>query len=677
MTKKFNINKISFSDFNDNLLFGGNIITGSIGNFDIPKNKSNNEPLSVENIEAMRFQKELNEYEKKINEKKEEKFHFNFKGELTESQNHQLNDDYYFLSDEDIKNKCRFYTNNNYVVFENNNGENACYINVFLHFLYSCKDISYFLCNLYIIDKQDNQNKTYNNNNENNTNKEEDKNKLLILLGQILYNYNEALKNKKNRVTVLRTKKFRQFLNNFSKGKFRMNHVADTVDFINYIFEILNEQNKEETEKYFVLKLNEHYVCSQTCNIKRTTKYDKDNFIYQIYTEEVLNYLEANSNIKFYNRLFQLSQMSFLRDAIKCSKCGKDMYKRICCDNNPKILIINCVWLEEMPNIGKVLKFYALIKLKDELKCLFQINNKKKKLFYSLTHIILYSSALSHYIIAVYHPISKIFYLVDDNMVIEFKKFVDLISSVTANLLRNNEHFYYYPVLLIYSNSEKYDQETLDKNLMNEEIYNDLINQCNKSIQEYKERKNKNKNVNNNASNNSNNSNINNNNNKNKENKDIDNNKDIKKSKDNNIEQIKTSSEGHGSFTKNKNKSKNNNELTVSVGNPERKLNEAMARNIDNNNIDNIDENIFKSHLLVKEKNSINTNINNNKNINIKEKPSLDNLKVNKNNINNNSIKINNANSQNNEVFGDIEEKSKHKMVKSLNFSNDFKKFKK
>lgn len=197
MTKKFNINKISFSDFNENLLFGGNIITGSIGNFDIPKNKSNNEPLSVENIEAMRFQKELNEYEKKINEKKEEKFHFNFKGELTESQNHQLNDDYYFLSDEDIKNKCRFYTNNNYVVFENNNGENACYINVFLHFLYSCKDISYFLCNLYIIDKQDNQNKTDNNNNENNTNKEEDKNKLLILLGQILYNYNEALKNKK------------------------------------------------------------------------------------------------------------------------------------------------------------------------------------------------------------------------------------------------------------------------------------------------------------------------------------------------------------------------------------------------------------------------------------------------------------------------------------------------
>ena len=677
MTKKFNINKISFSDFNDNLLFGGNIITGSIGNFDIPKNKSNNEPLSVENIEAMRFQKELNEYEKKINEKKEEKFHFNFKGELTESQNHQLNDDYYFLSDEDIKNKCRFYTNNNYVVFENNNGENACYLNVFLHFLYSCKDISYFLCNLYIIDKQDNHNKTDNDNNENNSNKEEDKNKLLILLGQILYNYNEALKNKKNRVTVLRTKKFRQFLNNFSKGKFRMNHVADTVDFINYIFEILNEQNKEETEKYFVLKLNEHYVCSQTCNIKRTTKYDKDNFIYQIYTEEVLNYLEANSNIKFYNRLFQLSQMSFLRDAIKCSKCGKDMYKRICCDNNPKILIINCVWLEEMPNISKVLKFYALIKLKDELKCLFQINNKKKKLFYSLTHIILYSSALSHYIIAVYHPISKIFYLVDDNMVIEFKKLVDLISSVTANLLRNNEHFYYYPVLLIYSNSEKYDQETLDKNLMNEEIYNDLINQCNKSIQEYKERKNKNKNVNNNASNNSNNSNI--NNNKNKENKDIDNNKDIKKSKDNNIEQIKTSSEGHGSFTKNKNKSKNNNELTVSVGNPERKLNEAMARNIDNNNIDNIDENIYKSHLLVKEKNSINTNINNNKNINIKEKPSLDNLKVNKNNGNNlnNSIKISNANSQNNEVFGDTEEKSKPKMIKSFNFSNDLKKYKK
>jgi len=707
MTKKFNINKISFSDFNDNLLFGGNVITGSIGNFDAPKNKSNNEPLSVENIEAMRFQKELNEYEKKINEKQEKKFHFNFKGELAESQNHQLKNsntnmnDYYFLPDEDIKNKCRFYTDNNYVVFENIYGENACYLNVFLHFLYSCKEISYFLCNLYIIDKQGNQNKSDNDNDndnddDNNSNKEEDKNKLLILLGQILYNYNEALKNKKNRVTVLRTKKFRQFLNNFSNGKFRMNHVADTVDFINYIFEILNEQNKEETEKYFVLKLNEHYVCSQACNIKRTTKYDNDNFIYQIYTEEVLNFLQNNSNIKFYNKLFQLSQMSFLRDAIKCSKCGKDMNKRICCDNNPKILIINCVWNEEMPNIDKVLKLYALIKLKDELKCLFQITNKKKKLFYSLTHIILYSSALSHYIIAVYHPTSKIFYLVDDNIVIEFKKLVDLISSVTANLLRNNEHFYYYPVLLIYSNSEKYDQETLDKNQMNEEIFNDLINQCNKSIQEYKERKNntknKNKSINNNVSNNSthsnsnnhtnknnninNNNNNRNNNNKSKNNDSIDNNIDIKNSKDNNIEQIKASSEGYSLITKNKNK--NNNELTVSVGNPERKLDEAMCRNIDNNNIDSSDDNLSKSHLLTKEKNSINTSINNNKNINInnKEKPSLDNLKINQKNISN-SIKINNKNIKNSEDFGDTEEKRNSKMVKSFNFSNDLKKFKK
>ena len=147
----------------------------------------------------------------------------------------------------------------------------------------------------------------------------------------------------------------------------------------------------------------------------------------------------------------------------------------------------------------------------------------------------------------------------------------------------------------------------------------------------------------------------------------------------NNIEQIKTSSEGHDSFTKNKNKSKNNNELTVSVGNPERKLNEAMARNIDNNNIDNNDENIFKSHLLVKEKNSINTNINNNKNINIKEKSSLNKMKINQNNDNNinNSTKINSTNNQNNEVFGDTEEKSRPKTVKSYNFSNNLKNFKK
>jgi atypical dual specificity phosphatase len=241
------------------------------------------------------------------------------------------------------------------------------------------------------------------------------------------------------------------------------------------------------------------------------------------------------------------------------------MNKKIICDNNPKILIINCVWNEEMPNLEKVIKLYALIPIKDEFRNLFQISNKKKKFFYSLTHIILYSSALSHYIIAVYHPISKIFYLVDDNMVIEFKKFVDLISSVTANLLRNNEHFYYYPVLLIYSNSEKYDQETLDKNQMNEEIYNDLINQCNKSIQEYKERKNKNKNknVNNNVSNNSNNTNKNNNNNKNNENNNTDNNI-ITKKKSNTIDN-NNNKENSNDSNKNNNNNKNNNEIKTSL----------------------------------------------------------------------------------------------------------------
>ena len=98
---------------------------------------------------------------------------------------------------------------------------------------------------------------------------------------------------------------------------------------------------------------------------------------------------------------------------------------------------------------------------------------------------------MSHYIIAAYNPTSKIFYLVDDSMAIEFKKLVDLFSSVTAKLLRANEYYYYYPVLLIYSNSEKYDKETFEKNQMNEEIYNNLIKECNKSIQEYKEKKKK------------------------------------------------------------------------------------------------------------------------------------------------------------------------------------------
>ena len=97
-----------------------------------------------------------------------------------------------------------------------------------------------------------------------------------------------------------------------------------------------------------------------------------------------------------------------------------------------------------------------------------------------------------------------------------------------------------------------------------------------------------------------------------------------------------------------------------------------MAKNIDNNNIDNLSQ----SHLLLKVKNSINTNIKNKKNINakknekkikdnisVKEKHSLDNLKINKNfdNIINNSTKVSNTNNQNNEVFGDIKKRINQK----------------
>ena len=285
----------------------------------------------------------------------------------------------------------------------------------------------------------------------------------------------------------------RECLNEVSKGKFSMNNVADPVDLLNFIFEILNERDKEDMKNNFYLKLHEFYSCNPKCNIERTTKYDNDNFIYQIYVEELFQYLDNNQKIKlnnYINGLFTFYQLSYLIDVMECTKCKKKMMKYISCENSPNILIINCVWLDEKPEIEKVIKFFFLIPLYEKFKRIFHFTNTDKKeninIKYYLTHIILYSSTLSHYIIASYNHLQKLFFIFDDSTVIEYKTYIELVEAITANLLRQNETTYFYPVLLMYSKSKIYEDDILNKNKLNENLYNDIIKKCSESIQEFR-----------------------------------------------------------------------------------------------------------------------------------------------------------------------------------------------
>ena len=500
--------------------------------------------INTNNNQIEQYQKQLFEYEHNNNSKKEPQYHFDFKSELPNNNlaknnddnktnnnnsniinngnninnennpnndnnlnnifNNNENDDD-FLSNVVINKNCRLFSNSKYIVFENNYGENSCYINVLLHFLYNSKDICNYLKNLYLSnkslkdnDKNNNEGKQENNNDDNikndniSLNKEEEKNQKIIfltMLGKILYQYNKGLENASHQIIQLKTIDFREKLNMISKGQFPLNYVADPVDFLNYLFDILNEFNKEDMKKNFYLKLNEQFICNIKCNIYRSNRYDNDNFIYQIYIEEVINYL-IKFKIKeknYSNKFFQFCQLTNLQDSIKCSKCKNDMKKKICCRSYPNYLIINCAWNQPKPEIEKVIKLFVLLSLKDDLKNLFQMRKTKNiNLNYNLTHIILYSSNLAHYITILYNPKEKLFCLYDDSCIIEFYTLIEVIEAITINLISNNENNYFYPVLLIYSKFEVYDENTLNNNKLNEESYKNLINNCNLAIQQYR-----------------------------------------------------------------------------------------------------------------------------------------------------------------------------------------------
>jgi hypothetical protein len=203
--------------------------------------------------------------------------------------------------------------------------------------------------------------------------------------------------------------------------------------------------------------------------------------------------------------------MNYLNSEILC-KNEHQTEKRFICENYPNYLIINCVW-EQRPNIDQVLKLFTLLSLKNKLSDLFEIPSYEKNntnLIYDLTHIILYSFGLCHYIIVTYNPDLNIFNLFDDSKVIESDNFPEIIEMITANLIAQNPLYYFYPVLLIYSNVEIYkDEKIINKNKFEKKFYNKLVERIRNSIQQYEKKlmekkkmndknNNKNKNKNNN-----------------------------------------------------------------------------------------------------------------------------------------------------------------------------------
>ena len=433
-----------------------------------------------------------------------------------------------FASPVVVKKENKLITDYHYATFKNSYGENTCYINVILHLLYNMDDLVDFLITLYQIDEsnkasENNTEKDKNKNNDGQNEEEKEKeekieeketydiNEFLVSLGAIIDEYDKIInsenendnsndrrykqkqkgKNKSKQVTVIKTLKMRKILEKISGNKFQLNTIADPVELFTFILDILSENLNEDTHKSFYLELVDEYKCVKENNNQINNKYDKDNFMYHIYIDEILKYIETDKiKIRDYkNKLFEFSYNSFILGNNKiCDKCNSEMEHYLICKNYPDYLLINCVWRQSNPIVDDVMKIFFLMALKDDINNLFVYRNKSsKKYYYHLLGFILYSFTLSHYVIVKYNKEKDVFVLYDDEIVKEYNNFNELIDDITVEVLKTSGKAFFYPVMLIYTREEIYKYKTINYNRLNDKEYQNLINKCNEAIYEYQQ----------------------------------------------------------------------------------------------------------------------------------------------------------------------------------------------
>ena len=437
-------------------------------------------------------------------------------------------------------------TNSQYVSFENQIGDNSCYINVIMHFLYIFPCVNDFLIKKYqeqskekekqkekekekkkekekeeekqkekengkemiketkkdefekpkeeprdkptsrdiITKKPEDASVTYSISKE--KRKENELNDFLFNLGKILNSYQDFLSrnNSKKNITNIDTRDLRESLSICSDNQFKLNCISDPVEFLIYILELINKENSEEIHLYFHLKLIEEERCSNFCPFKANKKYDKDNFIYQIYVEEIFNYIK-NQKISFDDfkeNLFMLSYYSLQNEVSACEKCNSLKNKILICNNEdgtPKFLLVNCVWKNAKPNLKEVIEFLYFISLVEKLDNLFICPSKTEDTNYYLIGIIFYSFTFCHYINLIFNLQKNVFTLYNDTGIIEFENIYEVFKYITIEQLKKNNKAYFYPVLLVYGKENIYEEKAFPllkrTNKINYEL---LIDEC-------------------------------------------------------------------------------------------------------------------------------------------------------------------------------------------------------
>ena len=325
-------------------------------------------------------------------------------------------------------------------------------------------------------------------------NKEVELNNFLFNLGKVLNSYQDILASNdtKKNITNLNTKDLRKSLSICSDNQFKLNCISDPVELLIYILDLIHKENSEEIHLYFHLKLIEEVRCSNFCPFKSNRKYDKDNFIYQIYVKEIFNYIK-NQKLNFDNfkeNLFMLSYYSIQNELNKCEKCNSIKNKILICNNedgSPKFLLVNCVWNNARPDLHEIIQFLYFISLIEKLDNLFICPSKTENTNYYLIGIIFYSFTLCHYINLIYNLQKNVFTLYNDTGIIEFENMYEVYRYITIEQIKKNNKSYFYPVLLIYGKENIYEENTILLHKRTNKVnYELLLTECDKLTKEDK-----------------------------------------------------------------------------------------------------------------------------------------------------------------------------------------------
>ena len=356
------------------------------------------------------------------------------------------------------------------ILFENGLGVNDCFLNAIIQVLFHLEEFKNKLFQLKI---------------------DKDPKNPIFQLYTIFKNY-EYL-SKLNTIDTLNASLLRESLHckfgTYPKGK-----CGDPMETISEILELIHTQyiqtNSTESDSNnknfcqnelcpshsnFLIQLKEKKYCPN-CKTKSLQLYDKDCFMYDVLSFEVLSTVKNESFYQYkyslFNKLKQLSQ-SFGDNKIKLEKCKCEeintkkklyLYNRF-----PPYLIINITWDTNFPKMGDICKIYGLIPPYDNTKNLFEIENGKKTkkdlvTNYFLCSMILYGQ--KHYTCFFYNKAVDMWSFVDDENKRNFNTYNELIKFL---IIRRS-----IPVGIIFYHLNDFNLDNIEKLLLNEEEFNKI-----------------------------------------------------------------------------------------------------------------------------------------------------------------------------------------------------------